>query len=113
MKLANMHFMHMVSQRNGLAAQRIYRERFLDRNQPDHRTFKRLHLELSKNGSLHASRLHTGIGRYCRILAMEESILKAVQNYPSTGLRVLGRALGVSHATVLRILPEDTMHLNH
>ena len=43
----------------------------------------------------------------------KEKILNAIEDNPLTRSRAVGRALGVSHVTVLRILHEDRMHPYH
>ena len=91
----------VAAQGEGLAAQRSYRERFLHRNHQDRWTFGRLHRVISTNGSFNASRLDTGIGRYCVIPAVEERILNRVEKNPSRSSRVLGT------------LHEDEMHPSH
>ncbi|XP_035212528.1 uncharacterized protein LOC118186521 [Stegodyphus dumicola] len=112
-ELIDIHFMYGAAQGDELTTQRMYRERFPERNQPDSRTFERLHRELSTGGSSYASRRYTGIGRYLRIPAVEERILNRVWDNPSSSSRAVGSALGVSHATVLRTLHEDGIHPNH
>lgn len=112
-ELADMHFMYGAAQGNGAAAQRMYMERFPGRHQPDRRTFERLHRELCASGAFYASRRDTGTGRYRRLPAVEEAVLRTVEDSPSTSSRAVGRALGISHATVLRTLHEDGRHPYH
>ncbi|GFU32085.1 uncharacterized protein TNCV_3833351 [Trichonephila clavipes] len=104
--------MYGAAQGNGAAAERMYRERFPRRKHPDRRTFERIHRELRTSGTFYASRHGTGIGRYRRTPSLEQRILNTVDN-PSTSSRAVGRALGVSHQSVLRTLHEDRMHPYH
>ncbi|GFT49320.1 uncharacterized protein TNCV_4583021 [Trichonephila clavipes] len=112
-ELADMHLMVGAAQGNGAAAERMYRERFPGRKHPDRRTFERIHRELRTSGTFYASRRGTGIGRYRRTPSLEQRILNTVDNNPSTSLRAVGRALGVSHQSLLRTLHEDRMHPYH
>ncbi|GFS86893.1 uncharacterized protein TNCV_216121 [Trichonephila clavipes] len=112
-ELADMHLMYGAAQGNGAAAERMYRERFPGRKHPDRRTFGRIHGELRTSGTFYASRRGTGIGRYRRTPSLEQRILSTVDNNPSTSSIAVGRALGVSHQSVLRTLHEDRMHPYH
>ncbi|GFU34270.1 uncharacterized protein TNCV_4976271 [Trichonephila clavipes] len=104
-ELADMHLMYGAAQGNGAAAERMYRERFPCRKHPDRRTFERIHRELRTSGTFYASRRGTA--------SLEQRILNTVDNNPSTCSRAVGRALGMSHQSVLRTLHEDRMHPYH
>ncbi|PRD19029.1 UNVERIFIED_CONTAM: hypothetical protein NCL1_58654 [Trichonephila clavipes] len=114
-ELADMHLMYVAAQGNDATAERMYRERFQSRKKkhPDRQTFDRIHRELRTSGTFYASRRETDIGRYRRTPSMEQRILNTVDNNPSPSSRAVGRALGVSHQSVLRTLHEDRMHSYH
>ncbi|GFV48916.1 uncharacterized protein TNCV_1343251 [Trichonephila clavipes] len=111
-ELADIDLMYGAAQGNDAAAERMYRERFpgRERKHPDRRTFERIHRELRTSGTFYASRRETDIGI---TPSLEKKLLNTVDNNPSTSLRAVGRALGVSHQSVLWTLHEDKMHPYH
>ena len=112
-----MHFMHGAAQRgniNGLAAERMHREKFPDRYQLDRRIFQHIHRELCTSGSFYASTRQTGPGRYRITSAIEKRMLNLIKDNPSTNSRAVRRVLGVSrHQSILKTLLENEMHLYH
>ena len=77
---------------------------------PNRLTFECLHWQLRTNGSFNASRSNNGIERCRKIPAVKERSLNTIEDNPLTSSRVVGRAMDVSHITILRALHEDRMH---
>lgn len=65
-------------------------ERSSDRNMPDRQTLQRLLRELDTNGLFYASRRDTCTVRYSRIPAVEEEVLRTVEDSPSITQRAVG-----------------------
>ena len=100
--MADMHFKCTATQGNRLVAQRMYKERFPDGNQPDRRTSEGLHLELCTNGSFYASKRGTDIGRPSYNTCKERKNTKDVKDSPLTSSRTVRHTLGLSHQSALR-----------
>lgn len=67
-------------------------DQFPDRNLLDCLTLEHFPGKFSASRSLYALKSDTDTGRYRRILAMKEAVLRTVEDSPSTGWKTVRRA---------------------
>ena len=79
-ELADMYLMYVLAEGNARAAARLYREKYPQRDVPDHRMFSNLHHNLSEYGSLRSNRQSEGRPRVTRTPNMEQNALDTVSN---------------------------------
>lgn len=82
-------FMYEVANENGAAAQKMYIERFAEKHLLNSQTFESIHWELYVSESFYASKCDVGSGIYHRIPAVEESVLRTVEDTIATRTRLL------------------------
>lgn len=110
-ELAEMHLAYGAADCNGRAAQRLYAQRYPNRQTPSHIIFARLHRRLSNSGSFmvetqeHARRVITP--------NIEDTVLNLVQNNPGISTRAIASQIGISNTSVWRILHTNDMHPYH
>lgn len=93
---------------NGRASQRIYNERFPNRNVPHHGVFLRIAQRLRESGSF--TRRNEG-GRPMDAANVEDRVLDYVYDNPTTSTRAAAAALGLpNHMTVFNILNRNDLH---
>lgn len=107
-----MHFLYGLANGNSAEARRLYQERYPDRVCPDKRTFVNIHRRLTESGSF-TPKSAEGRPRTVRTPAVEDAVLHAVQNDPSTSTRKIGRQLDICHKTVWEILRESLLYPYH
>ncbi|GFW72541.1 DUF4817 domain-containing protein [Trichonephila clavipes] len=78
-ELANMHLIHGLSEGNARAAERLYRERYPQRDVPDRRMFTNLHPYFCEKESLRDNRHTEGGPRVTRSASMEQNELDTVR----------------------------------
>ena len=107
---ANMHLIYGECRCNASAAARLYRERYPNAARyPDHRVFTNVHRLLFSEGRL-PNQTHGG-GRPTN--PMEEEVLQAVEEDPSTSVRAIETNTGVPKSSAHRILKRNDLHPYH
>lgn len=107
---ANMHLIYGECRCNASAAARLYRERYPNAARyPDHRVFTNVHRLLFSEGRL-PNQTHGG-GRPTN--PIEEEVLQAVEEDPSTSVRAIETNTGVPKSTAHRILKRNDLHPYH
>lgn len=112
-ELANIHLMYGLSDCNRALARRLYSERFPNRRLPSENTFLKVHDRLTQYGSFTTPPLGRGRPRTTRTLDLEESVLQAVEDDPSSSTRRIASAEGADHSTVWRILKSNLLYPYH
>lgn len=112
-ELAQMHFIYGLADGNAAEARRIYQERFPNREIPSERTFTRLHARLCETGTLTAHAERVGRPRVIMTQQLEEAILQAVEDDPSTSTRRLSLQFNISHQSVWRVLHVNLLYPYH
>ncbi|GBP42233.1 hypothetical protein EVAR_29830_1 [Eumeta japonica] len=107
---ANMHLIYGECRCNASTAARLYRERYPNAARyPDHRVFTNVHrLLFSKS---HFPNHEYGGGRPAN--PMEDEMLEAVEEDPSTSVRAIEITTGVPKSTAHRILKRYELHPYH
>ena len=111
--LADIHFVYGLADGNAYEAQRLYQLRFPNRRLPNVRTFSESHRHLREYGSFRTPRNNAGRPRQARNPVTEEQILNAIDDNPGLSTRQIARNLDVSHATVWRVLHENSLYPYH
>lgn len=107
---ANMHLIYGECRCNASAAARLYRERYPNAARyPDHRVFTNVHRLLFSEG--HLPNQEHGGGRPAN--PMEDEVLEAVEEDPSTSVRAIEITTGVPKSTAHRILKRHELHPYH
>lgn len=112
-ELADMHLVYGQADCNARAAQRLYRERYPQRDVPDRRVFSNVHHNLCEDGSLRGSRRSAGRPRVARTPAMEENVLDVVERNPRSSIRGVAAAVRRSRNTVHRVLQAESLYPYH
>ena len=112
-ELAEMYFVYGIAEVKGPADERIYQERFSDRRQPDHHLFLRVYQNMCDYGTLRNSVRSESRPRSTRSIVIEENILDMIDTNPSTSIRSISSALGVSRSRVQCVLNAESMHAFH
>lgn len=112
-ELADIHFIYGLANGNSRAAARLYAGKYPTRRQPYHGTFARVHQNLADYGSFRPTIEGRGLRRTARTPIAEEDILRAVNRNPSTSVRTLSAASGISRSTVHRVLQCEGLHPFH
>ncbi|XP_023222180.1 uncharacterized protein LOC111623730 [Centruroides sculpturatus] len=108
-ELADINLMYEAVNRNGRAAQRLYRERFPNREILNHQTFKQVHRQLHESGFFNANRHDVGRPCSARTVPVEEDVICAVEhNFPQA--RELFPVDWVRQTLVWEILHAKGMH---
>ena len=111
-EMCDMHFVYGVADGNAEAARRIYQERYPDRHVPCARTFVRIHERLNETGSF--KKRGAGNGRPAAVpLHVEEAVLHAVEEDPTTSTRKIAANLNISNVQVWRILKNQLLYPYH
>lgn len=106
---ANMHLIYGECRCNASVAARLYRERYPNvQRHPDYRVFQNVHASYSE-GRLPSVR--TSGGRPQR--DYDDIVLNEIQNDPSTSVRAIEIATGVSKSNAHRILKRYKLHPYH
>lgn len=98
---------------NSTAAARMYRDMFPNRIAPNRKTFLTIERRLREHGSFKPIMINCGTRRRVRNQDTEELILQEVERNPKTSIRRIGHTLGVSRASVHRVLQEQLLHPYH
>lgn len=109
-ELADMHLMYGLAQGNATEARNLYAIKFPGRYVPDRRSFQNVDRMLRETGKLTQHRLG---GRPLTNANTEEEVLNAFRADPSTSLRSISGALGLSTSTVWRTLNRNSMYPYH
>lgn len=98
---------------NGVAreAQRIYRERFLNRRLPSRHTFQNTYRRLRETGNLHSNETRGIIMRHN--VAVDEQILAMFEEEPTRSIRNVAELLGISSWKVWSVLRQNNRHAFH
>lgn len=110
-ELADMHLAYGAAGCNGRAAQRLYAERYPNRQIPCHAFFARVHQRLSTTGSFDGGRPERE--RSVRTPDNEEAVLNLVEDNPGLSTRDIARHVGISQPTAWRILRSQNLHPYH
>lgn len=106
---ANMHLIYGECRCNAGAAARLYRERYPNAaRHPDSRVFVNVHRLLSEGRFPHQA-VNEGRPR----LGVEDEVLQAVADDPSTSVRAIEASTGVPKSTAHRILQAEKFHPYH
>lgn len=106
---ANMHLIYGECRCNAGAAARLYRERYPNAvRHPDSRVFVNVHRLLSEGRFPHQA-VNEGRPRF----DVEDEVLQAVADDPSTSVRAIESSTGVPKSTAHRILQAEKFHPYH
>lgn len=108
---ADMHFVYGFCNGNSSAAVREYQSRFPNRRVPSSAVFTRVHQRLAETGSF--GRQDARVGALPHDVGVEEYILERVEEEPTVSTRGLSREVGLSPASVSRILRANNFHPYH
>jgi len=94
---------------NAQEAQRIYRERYPNRQQPSSQLFRKICRRLLETGCFYPT---TGgnANRVHRTPRFEEAVLNIIEDEPSTSTRIIGNRLNVNHVSVWQVLKEQGLY---
>lgn len=112
-EMADMHIVYGEVHCNGRAAARLYAERYPNRRAPNYRMFANLHRNLCEYGTFSKSAQDTGRTRMTRTPALEEEILRRVEEAPGTSTRTIARDIAASQSSVWRTLHREHLHPYH
>lgn len=111
-ELVDMLLIYGEARQNCRAAEVLYQERYPNRRAPDRRYFETVRQRLVETGSLTTIRQGNPV-RPVRNPDFDEDVLAHFAVDPTTSTRRVARTLGVSHASVWRVLHEERMHPYH
>lgn len=113
-ELADAHLMYGLARGNSRGAVRLYRDRFPERRCPDRKTFDAIDRRLREHGTFQPMTRDWGRPRTTRTPAMDEAILRAVDDNPNVSAREVAAVQGnVDHVTVWRVLRENLLFPYH
>lgn len=111
---ADMHMVYGYCNGNAHMAEQEYRLRFPNRRHPIGSTFQSLDQRLRETGSFLPRKANAGRPRRRRTVQLEQQVLDAVEEDPSTSTRQVAATLNVpSNSTVHSILREHSLHPYH
>lgn len=107
--------MYGACNRNASRAAREYAATYPNRRAPDKNVILKLMNRVYTGGTLVPSRIGVGLGarRTARTIRNEEAVLRAVRQDSRRSIRMIGRMLRLSTATVQRILSDNSQHAYH
>lgn len=108
---ADMLLAYGAAQCNAREARRIYQERFPNRRLPDRNTFVSTYRRLRETGNLNAREPRNSARQLP--VEIDEQILAAFEEDPTTSTRVVAAALGVSQWKVWTVIHRDNQHPYH
>ncbi|XP_074037280.1 histone-lysine N-methyltransferase SETMAR-like [Leptinotarsa decemlineata] len=112
-EMADMHYVHGLSQGNGLEAFRRYAEMYTQRQHPSLLHFaSSLHQRLREYGSFDKRTQDCGRHREVRT-QLEEAVLNLIEEQPTTSTRKIAFQLNVDHMSVFRVLKEQFLYPHH
>lgn len=109
-ELADIHYMYGFCDGNARAAAREYALRYPNRQPPNRRTFSETHRRF-REGTLFTQMERPGNEQHD--VAVEELILDAVNENPTTSTRRIAAQVGVPHTKVWRVLHKGKKHPFH
>lgn len=112
-EMADMIFCYGLANGRSLRARVLYVEKFPNRRVPSDKLFTRLFQRLRDTGSLSPKKVNSGRPRSVRTPEMEERVLNLLEERPSTSVRRLAAAEGVSHSLVWGVLHEQLLYPYH
>lgn len=112
LEMTQMHFLYGLANGNAMEARRLYQERYPNRALPDRRIFINIHRRLAESGNF-KSNTSEGRPRTVRTPAVEEAVLHAVEEDPTTSTRKIGMELNICYKTVWEILRESLLYPFH
>lgn len=96
---------------NAREARRIYQERYPNRRVPHHETFATTYRRLRETGNVHFQEPRVNVRQHN--VAVDESILQAFEEDPTTSIRVVAERLNLSVWKVWSVLRQDGRHAYH
>lgn len=108
---ADMIFEYGRANGNARAAQRNYEQLYPDRRKPHHSTFTNTFRRLRETGTLHFR--EPTVSRIQHSVTVDENILEAFNEDPTTSIRKVALDLGVSSWKVWSVLNADKRHAFH
>lgn len=112
-EMTDMHFMYGRANGNSQEARRLYSEHYPNRRIPSHRMFIRIHQRLRETGRLQIRANDRGRNRTVRTPAVEERILRRVENDPGTSVRRIALMEHVSPQIVWLTLHTQLLYPYH
>lgn len=111
-EMANMVYVYGLADGNCSEARRLYAERFPNSRTPNHQTFRNIFQRLSESGTF-SKRLRIGRPMAIRTPEIEEAVLNAIEDEPSTSVRKISANLGVNRDLVWTILKDQQLYPYH
>lgn len=103
-EMADMHFCYGLADGSAAGAQRLYRERFPNRQIPDHATFSTIHRRLGENGRFALVTDFPGRRAAASQVNIDAQIIQRLENDPQVSTRRLALEFEVSQSTIWRII---------
>lgn len=96
---------------NSREARRVYQERYPDRRLPHHETFSTTYRRLRETGNLNFREPRVNVRQHN--VEVDERILQAFDDDPTTSIRVVADGLNLSVWKVWSVLRADGRHAFH
>lgn len=112
-EMADMVFMYGWARGDANQARRLYADHFPRRNTPNRKTFERVYRRLQENGMFSMTTVNRGAPRTVRNVALEEEILRRVENNSQISIRTIANELHVSVDTVWQVLHTENLYPYH
>jgi hypothetical protein len=112
-EMADMIFCYGLANGSNREARARYVQKYPTRRVPSQKLFSKLFQRLAETGSLKPRVIDRGRTRSVRMPNMEERILRRVEEDPTTSVRRIAAAEGISHPLVWSILHEQSLYPYH
>lgn len=112
-ELRDMHYYYGLAAGNALAARRLYREAFPNRNLPQSRMFSTIHRRLGEFGSFKTRIFDVGRQRNTRTAEAEARILNSIGNNPNVSVRKIAIQEGIPKSCVHETIREQNLYPYH
>ncbi|XP_050305414.1 uncharacterized protein LOC126742691 [Anthonomus grandis grandis] len=107
-ELADVHLVYGATGSNALAAQRLYAQRFPQRDQVDRSVFVNVDRTLRETGSFQVQQ-ERGRLRLARD-GLEDAVMARIADNPQKSIRQVASEVGCSHGTVWNIFHDNNLH---